>query len=104
MTEFGAHSRLTAVDPLAERGVTPWKHLSPSANRVRITAINGEKLVMPLRHVLLAAAALAVATPILGADAPPPLIERAKLFGNPDKAGAPRRRDERVGGSDRRHG
>ncbi len=43
---------------------------------------------MPLRRVLLATAALALTTPILAADAPPPLIERAKLFGNPDKAGA----------------
>lgn len=43
---------------------------------------------MQLRRVLLATAALALTTPILAADAPPPLIERAKLFGNPDKAGA----------------
>ena len=42
---------------------------------------------MPLRHVLLAAAAMAFTTPILGADAPPPLIERAKLFGNPTRTG-----------------
>lgn len=42
---------------------------------------------MVLRRILLATAALAIATPILAADAPP-LIERAKLFGNPDKAGA----------------
>lgn len=42
---------------------------------------------MLLRRVLLATAALALTTPILAADAPP-LIERAKLFGNPDKAGA----------------
>ena len=74
--------------PISRLRREPLRHLSPSANGVRITVINGEKLVMPFRHVLLAAAALAFATPILGADTPPPLIERAKLFGNPDKAGA----------------